>query len=291
MPTGKIISVILIVLLTSLAIMLAGSQSSLLIGTIPLYMLCAACGYILHWLAFLPAYLYQTERYFDLTGSASFIGAVTIALLLNPDPSPLQLLVGFLICLWALRLGWFLFGRIRKVGKDQRFDEIKKHFWRFLLTWTLGGTWVFITLAAALVILTNNNQRDFDGFVIIGLALWSAGFLIEVIADAQKSRFRADASNSGRFIRSGLWAWSRHPNYFGEIILWLGIAVIALPSLSGWQWLTLISPLFVTVLLTRVSGIPMLEKSGRERWGEEAEYQRYVATTPVLIPLPPSKGA
>lgn len=291
MPTTKIILIILIILAFSFAIMLAGSQSSLIIGGIPLYIACAACGYLLHWLAFLPAYLYQTERYFDLTGSASFVGSVLIALLLNPDPSLLQILVSVLICVWAVRLGWFLFERIRKAGKDQRFDEIKKHFWRFLLTWTLGGTWVFITLAAALVILTNSEERGVDGFVIAGLALWVAGFTVEVVADAQKSRFRADDSNAGRFISSGLWAWSRHPNYFGEIILWLGIAVIALPSLSGWQWLTLISPLFVILLLTRVSGIPMLEKSGRERWGEEAEYQYYVATTSVLIPLPPKKTA
>lgn len=289
MPTTKIITIILIILAFSFAIMLAGSQSGLTVGGIPLYIVCAAFGYLLHWLAFLPAYLYQTERYFDFTGSASFIGSVLIALFLNPDPSILQILVSLLVCLWALRLGWYLFDRIRKVGKDQRFDEIKKHFWRFLLTWTLGGTWVFITLAAALVILTHSDDRGFDTFVIAGLTLWVVGFTIEVVADAQKSRFRADENNAGRFISSGLWAWSRHPNYFGEIILWGGIAVIALPSLSGWQWLTLISPLFVILLLTRVSGIPMLEQKGRERWGEEAEYQHYVTTTSVLIPLPPKR--
>ena len=291
MPTAKIIIVILSILTFSVAMMLAGSQSGLIVDQLPLYVLCAACGYILHWLMFLPAYVFQTERYFDLTGSASFIGAVLIALLLHPDPSPLQLLVGSLICVWAARLGWFLFGRICKSGKDQRFDEIKKQFWRFLLTWTLGGAWVFITLAAALVVLTSADQRNIDGFAVFGLALWVIGFTVEIIADAQKSRFRSADSNAGKFISSGLWAWSRHPNYFGEIVLWIGIAVIALPSLTGWQWLTLVSPLFVIVLLTRISGIPILEKSGRERWGEEAEYQHYVATTSLLIPLPPKKTA
>lgn len=291
MPTSKIITIILIILLFSFAIMLAGSQTGILVGDIPLYLLCAACGYLLHWLAFIPAYLYQTERYFDFTGSASFIAAVLIALLLHPDPSALQILIACLIGVWAARLGWFLFDRIRKAGKDQRFDEIKTQFWRFLLTWTLGGTWVFMTLAAALVILTESEQRSVDGFVLAGVALWIVGFAVELVADAQKSRFRADTANSGRFINSGLWSWSRHPNYFGEILLWVGIAVTALPSLSGWQWLTLISPLFVVLLLTRVSGIPLLEKQGRERWGEEAEYQHYVATTSVLIPLPPKKTA
>ena len=291
MPTAKIIIVLLSILAVSAGIMLAGSQSGLIVYQLPLYVICAACGYILHWLMFLPGYVFQTERYFDLTGSASFIGTVLIALLLHPDPSFLQLLVSLLICVWALRLGWFLFGRIRKSGKDQRFDEIKKHFWRYLLTWTLGGAWVFITLAAALVVLTSADQRNIDGFAVFGLALWVIGFTVEIIADAQKSRFRSADSNAGKFISSGLWAWSRHPNYFGEIVLWIGIAVIALPSLTGWQWLTLVSPLFVIVLLTRISGIPILEKSGRERWGEEAEYQHYVATTSLLIPLPPKKTA
>ena len=100
----------------------------------------------------------------------------------------------------------------------------------------------------------------------------------------QKRRFRADPANKGQFIHTGLWARSRHPNYFGEIVLWIGIAIITLPVLRGWHWVTLISPVFVTLLLTRVSGIPLLEKRADERWGGQEDYETYKVRTPVLIP-------
>ena len=91
------------------------------------------------------------------------------------------------------------------------------------------------------------------------------------------------------FITSGLWSWSRHPNYFGEIVLWSGVAVMAASALSGWQWVTLTSPVFVALLLTRVSGIPLLERRAEARWGHLTEYQRYTAMTPVLLPRPPAR--
>ena len=122
-----------------------------------------------------------------------------------------------------------------------------------------------------------------------GHAVWLAGFAIEVVADRQKSAFKQDSANDGRFITTGLWAWSRHPNYFGEITLWTGIAIMAVPILSGWQWVVLISPVFVAVLLMRVSGIPMLEARSDKRWGDEEAYQRYRAATPVLVPRPPGR--
>ncbi len=123
-----------------------------------------------------------------------------------------------------------------------------------------------------------------DIFAIVGALVWVIGFAIEVTADAQKSRFNADPSNKGKFIRTGLWSRSRHPNYFGEIVLWIGIAIIAIPVLQGWQWVAMISPLFVTLLLTRVSGIPLLEKKADVKWGGQAEYEEYKKNTPVLIP-------
>ncbi len=286
MASKKLILINLAIILFSAFLMLAASRSSVMVGEFPLFILSALCAYVLHWLAFVPAYLYQTERYFDLTGSLSFLSSVTLAIALHPDLNPLQLLLAALICIWAIRLGYFLFSRILQAGKDKRFDEIKRIFWRFFLTWTLGATWVFVTLAMALVALTNVVTRGIDGFAIAGTLIWLTGFAIEVIADTQKSRFRANPENESTFIDTGLWAYSRHPNYFGEIVLWIGIAVIALPSLSGLQWVTVISPLFVILLLTKVSGIPLLEKSALERWGNDEEYQRYLKSTPVLVPLP-----
>ena len=155
------------------------------------------------------------------------------------------------------------------------------------MTWTLQGLWVLLTLAAALAVITGVERQPIGWIAISGIVVWAAGFSIEVAADRQKSAFKRDPANDGRFITSGLWAWSRHPNYFGEIVLWTGIAIIALPVLSGWRWATLISPVFVTLLLTRVSGIPMLEARADERWGEEEEYREYKANTPVLVPRPP----
>ena len=283
----KPITGIVVIVLISALLALAGSQGSVGYGALPLFALCASAGFLLHWLVFVPSYLLTTEHYFDLTGALSYLATVALALTLNTQLSDRALLLGLLIAIWSIRLGSFLFLRVRKSGQDRRFNEIKTRFWRFLFSWTLGGAWVFITMAAALAAMTSRSFQPLGWPALLGLALWVAGFAIEVIADRQKSRFRSDPANANRFISSGLWSWSRHPNYFGEIVLWLGIAVIALPVLVGWQLLTLVSPLFVILLLTRVSGIPMLEKDAAERWGDDPAWQQYVANTPVLVPRPP----
>jgi steroid 5-alpha reductase family enzyme len=194
-----------------------------------------------------------------------------------------------LVVIWAGRLGTFLFRRIQAAGKDARFDEIKVSFARFLLAWTLQGLWVTFTLAAALATITTTTRRGIGFLAVIGALIWVFGFTIEVVADAQKSRFRANPENRGRFIHTGLWAWSRHPNYFGEIVLWIGVAVIALPVLRGWQWVTLISPVFVTLLITRISGVPILERRADAKWGGQPDYEAYKADTPVLILRPPKQ--
>ena len=152
--------------------------------------------------------------------------------------------------------------------------------------WTIQGLWVTFTAAAAWVGITSSQRVAFDWLAVVGLVLWAVGFAFEVVADLQKSRFKADPANEGRFINTGLWSKSRHPNYFGEIVLWIGVALIALPTFQGWQWIAIISPLFVTLLLTRVSGVPMLEKKADGKWGGQADYEEYKRTTPVLIPRP-----
>jgi len=277
---------ILIIIAISAALAVAGSQGSFAFSGAPLFALCASVGFILHWIAFIPAFGYQTEHYFDLTGSISYLGAVILAVVLHPSMDIRGLIISVMIAVWAARLGSFLFTRIKKAGQDRRFNEIKTRFFRFMFTWTLGGAWVFITMAAGLAAITSTTQQAIGIPFFIGTALWVIGFGLEVVADSQKTSFRRQPENAEKFITTGLWQYSRHPNYFGEIILWLGIAVMAAPVLSGWQLVTLISPVFVFLLLTKVSGIPMLEKSGLERWGSDPKYQRYISITSPLFPLP-----
>ena len=195
-----------------------------------------------------------------------------------------------MVSIWAIRLAGFLFVRVKRVGKDIRFDSVKTKPSTFLVWWTLQALWVLTTMAAALAIVTGGERISMSWLGWIGFGVWLFGFAVEVVADAQKSSFKNDPTNQGQFIRTGLWAWSRHPNYFGEIVLWTGVAIMAIPVLTGWQYATLISPVFVSFLLMKMSGVPLLERKADERWGGQEEYEAYKAATPVLIPRPPRVG-
>ncbi len=273
-----------LLILIGLLVAIAGSQGGSQIAGIPVFAVLVGLAFLIQWLVFIPAYWRQTEKFFDLTGSLTYITVSTLALLLSDGVDGRSILVWVLVVVWAVRLGTFLFSRIKNAGKDDRFDEIKPSFIRFLTVWTIQGLWVTFTLIAALIIITTTNRKELDLLALIGLLVWGFGFAMEVIADYQKSRFNADPKNKGKFIHTGLWSRSRHPNYFGEIVLWVGVTIIALPVLQGWQWVALISPVFVTLLLTRVSGIPLLEKKADQKWGGQADYQAYKQRTPVLIP-------
>ena len=265
----------------------AGSQGGTTVAGVPLFALCAALALAIQWVAFVPAYAVQTERFYDLTGSLTYLSLTAIAVLAGPPADARSVLLATLVAVWAARLGSFLFKRVLSDGGDRRFDEIKTSFVRFFVAWTLQGVWVCFTMGAALAAITSGRSVPLGPVGWLGLGLWIAGFGMEVVADGQKRRFRSQPQNAGRFIDSGLWAWSRHPNYFGEIVLWIGVAVIALPALEGAQYFTLVSPVFVTFLLTKVSGIPTLEGRADARWGGEPAYEAYKAATPVLVPRPP----
>ncbi len=268
---------------------LAGSDGSTTVGWMPVFALGALLAYAINWVVFIPSNRNKTEHYFDLTGSATYLAVTAVALLLSDDLDGRAVIAAAMVAVWALRLGSFLFRRVRRDGRDGRFDEIKVDPLRFFMTWTLQGLWVLLTIAAALAIITSVERKPIGWVAIVGIIIWVVGFTIEVVADRQKSAFKQNPANAGRFITTGLWAWSRHPNYFGEIVLWIGVAIMAVPVLSGWRWVVLISPVFVVLLLTRVSGIPMLEARAEKRWGDDKQFQTYTGTTSVLIPRPPRR--
>ena len=289
MTQSKSLIGIAVSLIIAALILLAGSQGSLSLQGLPLFAVCGAIGFILHWAIFIPSYAFQTEHYFDLTGSLSYITTVIVAMVLNPSLDIRDLIICAMILVWAVRLGSFLFWRIKKDGQDKRFIVMKTKFTWFLLTWTLGGLWVLVTMAAGLAALTSNTTVELGILGYAGMALWLFGFAVEVIADNQKTQFKKDPNNKDRFITSGLWSWSQHPNYFGEITLWLGLALFTYPVLSGWQLVTLISPIFVYLLLTRLSGIPTLDRLAKEKWGSDSDYIAYVEATSKLMLAPPKK--
>ena len=233
---------------------------------------------------FLPSFLFQTEKFYDLTGSLTFISVTSIAYFSLDDPTTIDTILYLYVIVWAGRLGIFLFRRINKDGKDERFDKAKKKFFWFLQYWMGQAAWVVFSAGASILAILSPVEAELEVLAFIGIFLWWSGFLIEVISDYQKRKFRETSDPKTEFISTGLWARSRHPNYFGEITLWVGMAVISLSSLSGIEYVTaVVSPLFVYLLLRKAEGVPMLERIADERYGELSDYQEYKANTPVLM--------
>ena len=270
-------------LITGFLVILACSSNSVNASGVRLFTLCGVLAFLIQWICFTPAWFFHSERFFDLIGSATYLTITIVALIAVPEVDTRSVVLGIMVCLWGLRLGAFLFARVQAAGHDVRFNLMKHDFTWFLMTWTIQGLWVVITSSAALTAITSTNKNSFGWIGIIGIIIWLSGFVIEIVADEQKRRFKLNSSNQHSFINKGLWSWSQHPNYFGEIILWIGVTLVALPALSGWQYLSLISPVFVFFLLTRISGIPMLDSAARKRWGDDPDFQKYKETTPVLI--------
>ena len=233
---------------------------------------------------FLPSFILKTEKYYDLVGSLTYITTISLAYFSVENKTMIDSIIYFYVMVWASRLGIYLFRRVRNDGKDVRFEKAKRHFFWFLQYWMGQALWVSLTACAAIIAILSPEEDTLPVLAIVGMALWLSGFTIESISDYQKRVFRKENNSSESFIHTGLWARSRHPNYFGEITLWTGITVIALNTLSGIEYITLISPVFVYMLLTRMSGVNLLERIADERYGHLEEYQRYKRNTPVLVP-------
>ena len=241
-------------------------------------------AFIIQWVLFIPAYLLQTEKFFDISGSVTYISVVSYCFFNFYDQENLNIgnvILSIIIIIWALRLGSFLFIRIKKAGEDIRFREIKKSPTRFFMTWTFQGMWVSLCSACALAGIAKGII--INDYFYCGLAIFLIGFIVEIVADNQKTKFRSNPKNKDKFINSGLWKFSRHPNYVGEILLWLGISIISFSSLEGLELATLISPFFTYLLLVYVSGIRILEYNGDKKWGHLESYKIYKKNTPRLI--------
>ncbi len=233
---------------------------------------------------FIPSFVLKTEKYYDLVGSLTYITTMSLAYFSVENKTMIDSIIYFYVMVWALRLGIYLFRRVRNDGKDVRFEKAKRHFFWFLQYWMGQALWVSLTACAAIIAILSPEEDTLPVLAMVGMALWLSGFAIESISDYQKRVFRKENNPSEAFIHTGLWARSRHPNYFGEITLWTGIAVIALNTLNGIEYVTLISAVFVYILLTRMSGVNLLERIADERYGHLEEYQRYKRNTPVLVP-------
>jgi steroid 5-alpha reductase family enzyme len=276
-------------ILTAYLVAIAASVDGIFFSGIPIILLCAIVSFVTHWMIAVPSLITSSEKYFDFTGMVATLLVVLTAMFAllssGAEASIRSVFVASFVSVWTLRLGIFLYKRIVKAGEDSRFRDIKKSIPKFLMTWTLSALWVFLTTVNAITLIALNPLEPIGIFFIMGALLWLLGFGFEVIADRQKKYFSEQPKNEGRFITQGLWSVSRHPNYFGEIILWAGIAIISLPFLSGWQFVTLVSPVFVFLLLTRISGLPFLEDKAEKKWGEDKDYIEYKKRTPILVPF------
>ena len=239
--------------------------------------------FCIQWVSFIPAFIFQTEKFYDLTGSITYLTAIFYTLYVTGSNNLSDLIIVACVAVWAIRLGSFLFMRIHKAGEDRRFRTIKPNFTRFLMTWTLQGMWVSMCLLCVLTALSSYSGVIMNSIFFIGLIVFILGLSIEIIADYQKTVFRRNIENKDKFITTGLWSLSRHPNYFGEILLWTGVAVMSISSLQGLQYITLISPIFVYILLVYISGIRMLEDQAKKKWGHLDSFKEYLKNTPRLF--------
>ena len=244
-------------------------------------------AYVIHWIAYIPAYVFQTEKFYDLTGSVTYLSVVWFVFLSSYQSISLNfgnLILVLLISIWTIRLGLFLFMRIHKAGEDKRFRTIKTSASQFFMTFTISGLWVTLCSMCALVAISSPEGLVMNALTYVGIILFIIGFGIEIVADNQKTAFRSIEANKDSFITSGLWSKSRHPNYFGEVLLWFAIAVISFSSLEGLQLITLISPVFTYILLVYVSGVRMLEDMNDKKWANDENYKSYKENTPMLFP-------
>lgn len=227
----------------------------------------------------------RTDVVTDLSYSLTF-ALLAVVLLFTGAREPVQLLAALLVLTWAVRLGSYLFRRILRMKVDHRFDGMRDRPLRFARFWILQAITVAVVLLPVTYLLDRDHPNGIGAWAIVGAIVALGGLIFESVADAQKSVFKGKDENRGRFIADGLWRYTRHPNYFGELLVWWGLFLYVLPSLHGAAYTVVAGPLFITVLLLFVSGIPPLERTADEKYGGDPAYREYKRRTSVLVPLP-----
>lgn len=261
---------------------LLAALQSLIMGSV--LVKCALTDLGIQWAGWALAAACKTEKFYDLAGSGTFILLAHLSRIWGGARHVRQNVQTGLVTAWGLRLGTFLFLRILKDGHDRRFNNVRENPGTFFVYWTVQAVWIFTTLLPTLMLNSERRDEPLGWRDYVGWSVWGLGFTVQAIADQQKWRFKSDPDNAGKFIQSGLWAYSRHPNYFGEILQWSGLWLSASSVMQGPQYFSVISPMFVWFLLNYVSGVPLLEKQGLKKWGSDPAYQNYLKNTPVLWP-------
>ncbi|XP_052181229.1 uncharacterized protein LOC127794287 isoform X2 [Diospyros lotus] len=231
--------------------------------------------------------LLKFDKVTDFAGSTNFVILAILTLVLKGLWSFRQVVLTSLVVIWGFRLGLFLLMRILQWGEDRRFDEMRGNLGKLAIFWIFQAVWVWTVSLPVTIVNASDRHPSPQAEDIIGWIMWSIGIIVEATADQQKLKFKYSPENRGKWCSVGLWKYSRHPNYFGEILLWWGVFVSSTPVLEGGEWLVVLGPLFLTLLLLFVSGIPLLEASADKKFGNVDGYRVYKSTTSPLIPLPP----
>eukprot|EP01018_Ginkgo_biloba_P014963 Gb_36811 [translate_table: standard] len=257
---------------------------------------------------FLITAAFRFDKLTDFAGGSNFVILALLTAILKGTWYFRQVILTLIVFMWGLRLALFLlfrgamfliveaFGsinwrvsfKILQWGEDRRFDKIRNDLKKLVIFWSLQAVWVWTVSLPVTVVNASSRSPSIQSLDIIGWSMWLAGFLIEAISDQQKLHFKKDSTKRGRWCNIGFWKWSRHPNYFGEILLWWGVFVASTPVLEGGEWLVIIGPIFLTALLLFLSGIPLLEYSADKRYGVFVEYTDYKRKTSPLFLLPPA---
>lgn len=237
-------------------------------------------------LFFLLASTFKTDKFTDFTYGFTFITLVLFFLLKTQTFYLPQILLATMVVIWGIRLITYLLVRILKIKKDRRFNKIREKPLKFLQFWVFQGLAVWVILLPSIYLLNKTESMPLSLVMVLGIFVWALGLLTETVSDWQKFTFKNNPQNVGLWIQTGLWKYSRHPNYFGEILCWLGIFIFVLPTIQGISWLTIVNPIFITFILLFVSGIPLLEKSNDAKYSDNKNYWVYKKKTSILVPLP-----